>query len=105
MMVDWASLKSTTKACFTNGVPVSVAQNSDSVAVTGAGGQTLSKSITFTPRGEALLVGAPTPSTAYDKYIDLSFRQARGTQVLTDADDAAVIVEGSTGAVQRIRLQ
>lgn len=105
VLVNWADLNVNTRACFTNASPVSVAHNNSSITVSGPGGLALSRSITFTPRGEALLVGAPNPSTSYDQYIDVSFRQARGTQVLPEADDAALIVEGSTGAVQRIRRQ
>jgi len=63
------------------------------------------KTITFTPKGEALLQGVIGPDDGYDPYIDVSFRKAQGTTVKTDADDAAVIVDGGTGTIRLIRQQ
>jgi len=102
-LVSWSSLKPETRAIFSGSNPVSVADN-ETLFVPGANGEILGKSITFTPRGEALLSSSPDSDTPYITGIDLSFRQSKGTQVLPDANDAAVIIDGGTGTFRRIRL-
>lgn len=104
ILVNWSSLKPETRAIISGSNPVSVADNQTSL-VPGAMGEVLQKSITFTPRGEALLSSSPNSTTPYDTRIDLSFRQTKGTLVLANADDAAVIIDGSTGTLRQVRLQ
>lgn len=104
VMVSWSGLKPQTRASLGGAQPASVADNSTSV-VPGRGDEYLSKSITFTPRGEAMLNAAPDSDTPYDAYMDLSFRQAKGNVVTDGADDAAVIVDGCTGAIRQVRAQ
>jgi prepilin-type N-terminal cleavage/methylation domain-containing protein len=104
MLVNWSSLKPETRAVISGSNPVSVADNRTSM-VPGAMGEILEKSITFTPRGEALLSSSPDSTTPYDTRIDLSFRQTKGTLVLANSNDAAVIIDGSTGTLRQVRLQ
>ena len=107
-LTTWSSLKATTTGLLANAIPVTptpvpspVYGNTSAMAfLPGANEFT----ITFTPRGEAMLNGAPTAFTPYNDWIDVSFQQTRGTQVIANAEDAAVIIDGSTGSVQRIRL-
>jgi prepilin-type N-terminal cleavage/methylation domain-containing protein len=104
---EWSSLKSDTR----NLLPSSVA--TASVATNSAGitfdvGRTSFQnrlSLTFTPRGEALLQGVVGPNDGYDRLIDISIREIHGSTVPPSADDAALIVEGSTGSVGILRLQ
>lgn len=105
-LASWPELKSETRATTTNVASASVATNSSGISfdiakTSFAGGRT----ITFTPRGEAILTGKVGPYEGYDPQIDVSFRHARGTQVLADADDAAVVVNGSTGSISIVHLQ
>lgn len=102
-LVDWSNLKPETQAILSGSTPLSVANNETNF-VPGANGEILKKSLTFTPRGEALLNSSPESTTPYDASIDVSFRQTKGTQVLAHADDAAVIIDGSTGTLRQIRL-
>ena len=55
-----------------------------------------SKTITFTPSGEAMLSGAPTSSTPFESKILIGIRGFRGTTESKN-NDVAVVVDGSTG--------
>jgi type II secretory pathway pseudopilin PulG len=104
--VSWKDLRNDTKALYTNATPSSVLDNKDGISFTlseisFSGGQTL----TFTPRGEALLKGGVGPDDGYPEAIDISFRQANGTVVRAGADEAALVVEGATGTVKTVRVK
>jgi prepilin-type N-terminal cleavage/methylation domain-containing protein len=105
-LTAWSSLKAATQ----NLLPANVSAASladvrtNSATSLQMGSNTFTCSVTFTPRGEAMLPSAPSSTTPYDSWIDVSFRQTKGAQVLPNADDAAVIIDGSTGTLQRIRL-
>jgi prepilin-type N-terminal cleavage/methylation domain-containing protein len=110
---NWSNLKSATKALL----PANVSPNPSDVFGNNPGslallpGPSTQYTITFTPRGEAtqrqtaLSTPPLTAYSPYDSWMDVSFRQTHGTQVIPNADDAAVIIDGSTGTLQRIRLQ
>jgi prepilin-type N-terminal cleavage/methylation domain-containing protein len=104
---DWNSLKTDTRNLLSSGgVTASVATNS--AGITFDVGRTSFQnrlSVTFTPRGEALLQGVVGPNDGYDRVIDISLREMHGSTVRPSADDAALIVDGSTGAVGILRLQ
>ena len=100
----WADLGSRTRALFGN-QSSSVATNSAGLKFSIGPQNFTGRSITFTPKGEALLQGAATLDDGYVPYIDVSLRRTKGTSVMTNSDDAAVIVEGGTGSVRLIRIQ
>ena len=86
--------------------PSSVADNSQGLLFSvGATEFDQGRTITFTPRGEALLQGSGEPDTGFDPLIDVSFREAKRATALVDGDEVAVIVDGATGAVQILKRQ
>lgn len=58
-------------------------------------------SITFTPRGEAIAAPVVDTTTGYSDYLDISFRQTRG--LTESSDEAAVLLDGATGALLVVR--
>ncbi|XHR31004.1 MAG: Tfp pilus assembly protein FimT/FimU [Chthoniobacteraceae bacterium] len=105
-LIHWSDLKAATKNLLTGSIPESVVDNTEGTAFTvGNTSFNTGNSITFTPRGEALLKGAASATDGYDNLIDVSFRKAHGSVVTANADDAAVIVQGSTGMAHTLRLQ
>lgn len=104
VLVDWDKLRDNTQAIHKGPTPVSVAKNNSGIEFK-VGTQTFTdKTLTFTPRGEALAAGKVGPDDGYNEVIDISLRQAKGKTVAPDADDLAVIVTGSTGTVRLIRV-
>ena len=102
----WTDLKSSTRELLTAGQSTT-SLSTNTLGVTfqvGANRFDAKNSITFTPRGEALLQGSAGPNDGYDRLIDVSFRQSRGAAVLPEADDAAVIVDGASGTVRTLKL-
>lgn len=100
----WADLGNATRALFDD-QSSSVATNTAGLNFSIGSQKFTGRSITFTPKGEALLQGVVTLDDGYAPFIDVSLRRARRTTVLTNSDDAAVIVEGGTGSVRLIRVQ
>lgn len=103
-LAKWEDLKQATQDMVPSANSVSLASNADSITFQ-AGPATLTKTLTFTPRGEVMLEGSPDAYTPFDAMIDVSFRQTRGTAVLDNADDAALLLDGGTGTLKRIRVQ
>lgn len=104
VLAPWENLKSGTRALGDGLVPESVSKNQSGVTfAVGATRFSSGNTVTFTPRGEVLLKGAAGPHDGYNPEIDVSFRQARGSQVLAGADDAAILVDGPTGSVRILR--
>lgn len=103
-LLRWADLGSRTKVLFGN-QPSSVATNTAGLMFSVGPQNFTGRSITFTPKGEALLQGAATLDDGYEPYIDVSLRRAKGTSVPTNSDDSAVIVEGGTGSIRLIHVQ
>lgn len=60
--------------------------------------------ITFTPRGEAMLKGIPQSTDGFNAAIGIGLVPARGTQKFPQPDDAGVILDGSTGMARVLRL-
>jgi prepilin-type N-terminal cleavage/methylation domain-containing protein len=80
-------------------------QTSQSGIVFSAGPQTFnSKTITFTPSGEAMLSGLPNLNTPFESKILIAIRGFRGTNEITN-NDVAVVVEGSTAMPKIYRKQ
>ena len=104
VLSKWGDLKAATRATVPDAAPRSVAENPSSISFR-AGRNDFKNTLTFTPRGEAMLAGAPDVNTPYDAQIDVSFRQAQGAQVRADADDGALLIDGGTGTVRKVRVQ
>lgn len=104
-LASWSDLKNATRALYTNAAPSSVADNVSAVEFSSGRAQFAGKTITFSPRGEAMLAGTVTEDTALEPSIDVSFRHARGTLVLPEADDASVVLDGATGKGTVVRVQ
>jgi prepilin-type N-terminal cleavage/methylation domain-containing protein len=104
-LTPWTGLNTKTQTVFTNTTPGNVAPAS--VVGSNASGMTFptyttdfTNTVTFTPRGEAMLNRTPTSDTPYDPYIDVSFKQPTQSN-----NDASVVIEGGTGMVQTVRVQ
>jgi prepilin-type N-terminal cleavage/methylation domain-containing protein len=62
-------------------------------------------SVTFTPRGEAILKGQPSSSDGFVPNIGIGVIPARGTQKAQNStDDAGIVLDGSTGIARTLRL-
>jgi prepilin-type N-terminal cleavage/methylation domain-containing protein len=111
MLCAWSSLKATTRALSTSYfsvpiAPLSLANNVNGISFQSGSTEFNQKtSITFTPRGQALLPGAVSIATGYDPYIDVSLRETNRTQIPVNAEDTSIVIDGSTGAIQILRLQ
>jgi prepilin-type N-terminal cleavage/methylation domain-containing protein len=109
-LCSWTSLKEATQGVSTNYFsvpfsPLSLANDTNGISFqAGSTSFTQKTSITFTPRGEALLDGTVSLTTGYDPYIDVSLQITHGTQVAANAQDASIVIDGSTGATQIVRL-
>jgi prepilin-type N-terminal cleavage/methylation domain-containing protein len=105
VLSKWTDLKPATTATVPNVAPVSVEANQNGLSFTSGQAQFTGSTITFTPRGEAMLLAAPSLYDPYDPYIDVSFRQSNTVTPSANANDASVLVEGGTGMVQTVRVQ
>lgn len=103
---SWADLKTATRGLMPAGTKLSsLSASSDGISFqVGTNRFDTGKTITFTPRGEALLTGTSGPNDGYEPLIDVSFRQSWGSVVPPNADDAAILVDGATGAVRTLKL-
>jgi prepilin-type N-terminal cleavage/methylation domain-containing protein len=99
-----------------NPKPVSVATNTDPksglpsdfarINFSNVSGEQGTKTITFTPQGEAMLKGSPTPTSGFTSYIDLGLKRMRGDAPdLASPDDAVIWIAGSTGGMRIHRLK
>jgi prepilin-type N-terminal cleavage/methylation domain-containing protein len=118
-LTQWGYLKPATtnmlSSVFTGTLPTpaDVSTNTGAVAflpttVASAANQ---YTVTFTPRGEAMLTQIPSSFTPYNSWLDVSFLHVHGysttapsTQDSSTVDDASVIIDGSTGTVLRVIL-
>lgn len=110
-LVEWSTLRSATKDAAakkigTAIVPASVATSTSGLSFK-VGAKTFSDktSITFTPRGQAMLVGPVNSESGYDRTIDVSFRQAKGSVPDTNGEEAVVVIDGGTGSIQVVRQE
>ncbi len=66
-----------------------------------SGGVTFDRVLTFSPRGEAMLVARPPVLTGFNRLVDVSVRKTRGaSEPQAEADDAVVLAGGSSGKVE-----
>ena len=105
VMVPWGDLRTSTRTTYSGPTPASVATNTAGVPFQLGAQSFTGKTLTFTPRGEALLTGSVTPDEGYSEAIDISLRQTKGPAVQPDSDDLALLITGSTGIVRLIRVQ
>ena len=103
-LTSWSALQSRTRALYAVQTPVSVASSKTGLAFKVGPTQFSGLTLTFTPRGQAMLQAEPGLDGGYDAAIDVSFRQTHGTNVSPNADDAAVVIDGSTGTPTIVRL-
>jgi prepilin-type N-terminal cleavage/methylation domain-containing protein len=104
VLAPWEDLKTGTRALGDGVDPDSVSKNKSGMAFSvGATRFQSGSTLTITPRGEVLLKGSAGPHDGYNPQVAVSLRQARGSQVAAGADDAAVLVEGSTGSIRILR--
>ena len=68
------------------------------------GANEFKNTITFTPRGEALLKGVPVSFDGFDPMIGIGLMPARGSVKADTSKDAAVVLDGSTGMARVLRL-
>jgi len=104
-LVSWSSLKTATQGLFTNGVSQSVAANKSGIVFSVGSASFSQTTLTFSPKGEAILAGAVGLDDGYNPYIDVSFRQTHGVTVPLDADDGAIVIDGATGSLIPVQIQ
>lgn len=105
-LVDFSSLSSGTRGQLSNNITV-VNLNTSGITYTNLAQNRFldNKSVTFTPRGEAILKGQPSSSDGFVPNIGIGVVPARGTEkVLNSTDDAGVVLDGSTGIARTLRL-
>lgn len=103
-LVPYASLKSDTRNLLEGSVPVSEYLTNSAGISFSVGPVTFSNSITFTPRGEALLNGTPNSYAGFNPMIGLGVIPAREAAKGGSDNDAGVVLEGSTGTARVLRL-
>lgn len=103
-LVGWDDLKQETRALRPDVDPSSVGETSTPPVSLSAPGVVFEHVLTFTPRGEVLLKEAVSPDDGYAVTIDVSLRQKRGTATPANAQEAAVLIDGSTGSASVLRL-
>lgn len=104
---EFSALKTETKALYGGGATVKeLFTSNEGIKITNfPASQFLNKAtITFTPRGEAMLKGTPLSTDGFDSVIGVGFVPARGTVKYPQPDDAGVILDGSTGMARILRF-
>lgn len=105
-LVPWSSLNSLTQDLLENtNTPADLSDNSTGITYTyNSQSKFTNTTITFTPRGEAMLKGAPLPSDGFTPLIGIGIVLARGGQKdSTGKNDGAVVLDGSTGMSRVLR--
>jgi len=106
-LVKFSSLNAKTQALLGGGVvPAELLDNKEGIHYSGAGhAEFTGTTITFTPRGEAMLEGSPGSASGFDPWIGLGMVPARGSQKdPSGRDDAGIVVDGSTGISRQLRV-
>lgn len=105
VLADAHSLNSRTQAMLPEGARgVQVASSTPGVRHQLAG-IVFSQGFAFTPRGEAMVNASVGETAGFDRMIDIGLRLTRGGRPPDlDADDAAVVLFGSSGRVLVVRL-
>ncbi len=103
-LTNWAGLKSGTNTGVTDLVGSSVGITYANLSTKFTNRAT----ITFTPRGEAMLEGSPAATDGFDALIGIGIVPARGDVKQTTAtglkEDSAVLLDGSTGMSRVLRV-
>lgn len=101
---QWSALSASMQSMLSGTTPSSIAVNTQGIAFSaGAASFSGGYTLTYTPRGEALLKGAASSTDGYDPLIDVSIQKAHGTTVSANAENASVLVQGATGALRIMR--
>lgn len=103
-LTNYSALKSETKALSPIASVADLSSN-DGITYSNKLSQFKKNTITFTPRGQAMLVGSPSSTDGFEPAIGIGFLPARGDTInTTSQDDAGVVVDGSTGSARVLRL-
>lgn len=97
-LIDYSALSSETRGLFATNV-VNLGTAGIKYSASSQNQFTDGATITFTPRGEALLKGSPDPKDGFIPFLGIGLQSSRGTK-----GDAGVILDGSTGIARIIRL-
>lgn len=103
-LTPYESLKSGTRDLLGGSLPVSEYLTNRAGVAFSVGSVTFTNSITFTPRGEALLNGTPNSYAGFDPMIGIGVIPAREAAKGGSDNDAGVVLEGSTGTARVLRL-
>lgn len=104
-LLGFDQLNSATRGLTSNAVtPLNVSTNNGVNFSNGATSFSSAHTITFTPRGEAMLRPSPSSFDGFDQNICVGLRKSRGTQLPVGDDDAAVLLDGSTGISRILRV-
>jgi len=107
-LTNWAGLKPDTQALLTNAPALSdlVGSTAGITYTNLPQAKFTNTTITFTPRGEAMLAGSPTATDGFTPLIAIAIIPSRGDRKETSKkDDSAVVVDGSTGLARVLRSQ
>ena len=106
-LTDYANLHTATKALFV-GSPTN-ALASQGISIVGAPDNRIFNvfkngvpTVTFTPRGEAMLKGRPTSSDGFDPLMGIGIVPSRRSEA--SSDDAGIVIDGATGMAKIMRL-
>ena len=106
-LADWAGLKAETRALLTNATtPVDLGTTAGIIYTNLPQAKFTNTTITFTPRGEAMLAGSPASTNGFTPLMAIGIVPSRGDQKdTTKKDDSAVVLDGSTGMACVLRSQ
>jgi hypothetical protein len=100
-LTNFSTLKAETRALLDSNAPppTELLANTAGITYTNlAHSKFTNTTITFTPRGEAMLAGSPDASAGFTPLIVIGIVPSRGDQKdATKKDDSAVVLDGSTG--------
>lgn len=107
-LTNYSALKDDTRALLSPDMPTPVELSTSSgITFTNfSQSKFTNRSITFTPSGEAMLLGTPALTDGFNSTIGIGFVPARGNvkAATNSSDDAAVVLDGSTGIPRVLRL-
>jgi prepilin-type N-terminal cleavage/methylation domain-containing protein len=100
-LTNFSTLKAETRALLGSNAPAPTELLGNTAGITYtnlAQSKFTNTTITFTPRGEAMLVGSPNATSGFTPLIVIGIVPSRGDQKdTTKKDDSAVVLDGSTG--------
>ena len=99
---DWASLHAGIHKQFeprgSQEPPKDVCSNDSKAAFVVAKTEFAGQTLTFTPRGEVMLLGSPGSYDQYQSFIGVNICDSHGSTITAQANEASVVIDGSTGS-------